>query len=69
MPVAVNDIKRAIKDIEGLNRDLIRLGRRATPDIVGFYGELLVWKELKSRFGWQGYKIELGQGQTRAGIW
>jgi hypothetical protein len=68
MKVEVNDIKRAIKDIEGLNRDLVRLGRRATPDIVGFYGELLVWKELKSRFGWQAYKIELGQGQSRADI-
>jgi hypothetical protein len=68
MTVKVDDIKRAIRDIEQLNRDLARLGRRATPDIVGFYGELLVWKELKSRFGWQGYAIDLGQGQSRADI-
>lgn len=68
MTTKVDDIKRAIRDIEQLNRDLARLGRRATPDIVGFYGELLVWKELKSRFGWQGYSIDLGQGQTRADV-
>jgi hypothetical protein len=66
--VRVKDLKRAIRDIEQLNCDLIRLGRRATPDIVGFYGELLVWKVLKSHFGWQGYKIDLGQGQTRSDI-
>lgn len=68
MNIDVVYIKKAIKDIENLNRDLGRLDRRATPDIVGFYGELLVWKELKTRFGWQGYKIELGQGQSRADI-
>lgn len=68
MTIKVGDIKRAIRDVERLNRDLLRLGRRATPDIVGFYGELLVWKELKSRFGWQGYAINLGQGQSRADI-
>ena len=66
--VKVKDIKRAIVDIEKLNLDLQRLDRRATPDNVGFYGELLVWKELKSRFGWQGYKIDLGNGQIQADI-
>lgn len=68
MTIKVDDIKRALRDIEQLNRDLVRLGRRATPDIVGFYGELLVWKELKIHFGWQGYTIDLGQGQSRADI-
>jgi hypothetical protein len=68
MTVKVGDIKRAIRDIERLNDDLTRLGRRATPDIVGFYGELLVWKELKSRLGWQRYVIDLGQGQSKADI-
>lgn len=66
--VNVKYIKRAITDIEKLNSDLRCLGKRATPDIVGFYGELLVWKKLKSLFGWQGYKIKLGQGQSRADI-
>jgi len=66
--VNVKDIKRAIVDIEKLNLDLGRLERRATPDIVGFYGELLVWKELKSRFERMGYEINLGNGQSRADI-
>ena len=66
--INVEYIKRAIQDIKKLDFDLRYLGKRATPDIVGFYGELLVWKELKSRFGWQGYKISIGQGQTRADI-
>ena len=48
--VKVSDIKRVIKDIEKLNFDLGRFNRKATPDIVGFYGELLTWKELKSKF-------------------
>ena len=68
MSIKVNDIERAIKDIENLNRDLMRLNRRATPDIVGFYGELLVWKELKSRFERWGYSVDLGQGQSRADL-
>ena len=66
--VNVKDIKRAIADIEKLNLDLGRLDRRATPDIVGFYGELLAWKQLKSHFGWQGFNIILGKGQSRADI-
>jgi len=65
---SIKDIKRVIVDIEKLNLDLGRLGRRATPDIIGFYGELLTWKELKSHFGWQGYNINLGKGQSRADI-
>lgn len=66
--IDVKYIKRAIQDIEKLDSDLRYLEKRATPDIVGFYGELLVWKELGSRFGWQGYKIGIGHGQTRADI-
>ncbi len=61
-------IKKAIRDIEKLEVDLQKLGMRSTPDIVGFYGELLVWKELKSHFGWKGYNIELGSGQSKADI-
>lgn len=68
MKIKVSDIKRAIKDIQKLNVDLRRLGMRSTPDIVGFYGELLVWKELKSRFGWRGYNVEFGSGQSKADI-
>ena len=63
-----SDIKRAIKDIQKLDLDLRNLGTRATPDIVGFYGELLAWKELKSKFGWRGYDIEFGSGQSKADI-
>lgn len=66
--INIKDIKRVIQDIEKIDFDLRYLGKRATPDIVGFYGELLVWKELKSHFGWQGYKIGIGEGQTRADI-
>ncbi len=68
MNIKVVDITRAIKDIEKLELDLHKIGMRSTPDIVGFYGELLVWKELKSKFDWQGYKIGLGSGQSRADI-
>ena len=63
-----SDIKRAIKDIQKLDLDLRKLGTRATPDIVGFYGELLAWKELKSKFGWRGYNIGFGSGQSKADI-
>ena len=63
-----SDIKRAIKDIQKLDLDLRKLGTRATPDIVGFYGELLAWKELKSKFGWRGYNIGFGSGQSKAYI-
>lgn len=66
--VNVKYITRAIIDIEKLDSDLRCLGKRATPDIVGFYGELLVWKKLKSLFGRQGYKIKLGQGMSRADV-
>lgn len=62
------DIKRVIKDIQKLDLDLRKLGTRSTPDIVGFYGEFLVWKELKSKFGWRGYDIEFGSGQSKADI-
>ncbi len=59
---------RAIKDIEKLGKDLRKLDMKLTPDIIGFYGELLVWKELKSHFGWKGYKIGFGSGQSKADI-
>lgn len=68
MKINGDDIKRAIRDITQLNRDLARLDRPATPDIVGFYGELLVWKELKDRFEKVGYTVDLGKGQSRADI-
>ena len=68
MKIKVDDIKRAIKDIEKLERDLQKLSMRSTPDIVGFYGELLVWKQLKSKFGGQGYTVSFGSGQSRADI-
>lgn len=68
MSVKVGDIKRAIKDIEKLEKDLQKLDMHVTPDVVGFYGELLVWKKLKSEFGWQGCTINLGSGQSRADI-
>ena len=60
-----SDIKRAIRDIQKLDLDLRKLETRATPDIVGFYGELLAWKELKSKFGWRGYSIGFGSGQSQ----
>lgn len=68
MLIKVANIKHAIKDIEKLEADLHKIGMRSTPDIVGFYGELLVWKELKSRLGWRGYKIDFGSGQSKADI-
>jgi hypothetical protein len=61
-------IKCAVKDIEKLDADLRHLGKRSTPDIIGFYGELLAWQELKIRFERKGYKIGVGHGQTRADI-
>lgn len=68
MRIKTQDIGRAVKDIQKLDADLRKLGTRATPDIVGFYGELLAWKELKKYFGWRGYKVEFGSGQSRADI-
>ena len=68
MKVNVADIKRAIQDIKKLDTDLRKLGTRATPDIVGFYGELLVWKELRSHLGWKGYQVKFGSGQSKADI-
>ncbi len=62
------DIKRVIRDIQKLDLDLRKVGTRATPDIVGFYGELLAWKELKSQFGWRGFYIGFGSGQSKADI-
>jgi hypothetical protein len=61
-------IKYATKNIEELDANLRHLGTKSTPDIVGFYGELLAWQELKDRFERKGYKIGLGHGQTRADI-
>ncbi len=66
--IKVSDINRAILDIKKLDVDLRQLGTRATPDIVGFFGELVAWKELKSKFGWRGFQIQFGSGQSKADI-
>ncbi|MBI4059773.1 hypothetical protein HY406_01805 [Candidatus Giovannonibacteria bacterium] len=66
--IKVSDIRRAIRDIRKLDVDLRKLGTRATPDIVGFFGELVAWKELKSKFGWRGFRVQFGSGQSKADI-
>lgn len=60
------DIKRCIEDIRQLGKSLKKIGKRITPDIVGFYGELIVWRELKKIFSQRDYLIKPGSGQTRA---
>ena len=66
--ITTTSIKRIINDIEKMEVDLRRIGSRATPDIIGFYGEMLAWNELKKHFGWRGYDISLGSGQSKADI-
>lgn len=59
-------VTKAIKDIERLELSLRGIGMRSTPDIVGFYGELLALRKLKELFEPKGYAVSLGSGQTRA---
>ena len=62
----MNKISKIIGDIEMLEKDLRVIGMKSTPDIVGFYGELLVWRELKKRFS--NYEVAFGSGQSKADI-
>lgn len=61
-------IKKCLVDILILRNDLEKIGHRVTPDIVGFYGELVAWQKLKSVFGPKGYKVKFGSGQSKADI-
>lgn len=61
-----NQINKLIRDIETLEKDLRVVGMKSTPDIVGFYGELLAWRELKKHF--PNYEVEFGSGQSKADI-
>lgn len=65
-PISYKNIDKIITNIETLEKDLRVIGMRSTPDIVGFYGELLVWRELKKRF--PDYEVEFGSGQSKADI-
>ncbi len=66
--IKIEDIKHTIKDIQILDKDLRKLDQKATPDIVGFYGEFIVWKELEKNFGRKGYEVIFGSGQSKADI-
>ncbi|HHT9138111.1 MAG TPA: hypothetical protein ACFYEK_12830 [Candidatus Wunengus sp. YC60] len=61
-------IDKVIKDILILRKDLQLIGHRVTPDIAGFYGELLAWKRLRKAFGTKDYAIKFGSGQSKADI-
>ena len=63
-----SEIKKVIKDILVLRDDLVRIGHRVTPDIAGFYGEVMAWQKLQNIFGTKGYKVKFGSGQSRADI-
>jgi len=63
-----NAIEKVIKDILILKKDLQRIGHKVTPDIAGFYGELLAWKKLRKVFRGNEYTIRFGSGQSKADI-
>lgn len=62
------DIQKVIKDILILRDDVEKIGHRVSPDIAGFYGELVVWEKLKHVFGPKDYEIKFGSGQSKADI-
>ena len=66
--VKQSDYSKVIKDILVLRDDVEKIGRRVSPNIAGFYGELIVWKELKRTLGSKGYDIIFGSGQSKADI-
>lgn len=65
-PVSSESIDKIINDIEILEKDLRVIGMRVSPDIVGFYGEVLVWRELKKHL--LDYEVDFGSGQSKADI-
>jgi len=62
----IKHINCCLQDIRQLGKSLKKIGKRVTPDILGFYGELIVWRELETIFSLKGYFIKPGEGQTRA---
>jgi len=66
--IGIKNIRKAINDILTLEKDLQAIGRKITPDIVGFYGELIAWEALEKNFGHNGYEIIFESGQSKADI-
>ncbi len=63
-----SQIKKIIKDILALRDDVEKIGHRVSPDIAGFYGELIVLDKLKHFFGPKEYEVKFGSGQSKADI-
>ena len=61
-------IDKVLKDILVLRNDLQKIDHKIPPDVVGFYGELLAWNQLRTVFGKKGYSVSLGSGQSKADI-
>jgi hypothetical protein len=59
---------KLLKDIETLRNDLEQNGMRLPPGLAGMFGEILVWKELKSRFESKGYEVKYFSGQRGADL-
>ena len=68
MKIKERDIQKIIKDILILRDDVEKIGHRVSPDIAGFYGELVVWNKLKHVLGPKGYDVKFGSGQSKADI-
>lgn len=66
MKTTDRNISKILEDIYKLQIHLKKIDRKITPDMVGFYGELLVLKELSSKFEQSGFRVEWGKGQTRS---
>lgn len=66
LSVSPKNINKIITDIETIEKDLRVIGMKSTPDIVGFYGEVLVWQKLKQQL--PDYEISFGSGQSKADI-
>ena len=64
--VSSENIDKIIDDIEILEKDLRVISMKVSPDIVGFFGEVLVWRELKKHL--PDYEVEFGSGQSKADI-
>jgi len=61
-------IQKVMKDILILKKDVEKIGHKVSPDIAGFYGELLAWVQLRNVFEKKGYAVKFGSGQSKADI-